>query len=76
MRRGLFASAWLGSQAFMNAAAFNANIGAWNTASVSNMYQVWLFVACTKRCACCVGARAHAARGSLRERVARLAGIL
>ncbi len=31
---------WLGAQAFYSAAAFNANIGAWNTASVSNMYAV------------------------------------
>jgi surface protein len=28
---------WLGSQAFAFALAFNANIGTWNTASVSNM---------------------------------------
>jgi hypothetical protein len=37
-------SAWtacgLGAQAFRSAAAFNANIGAWNTASVSNLYEV------------------------------------
>jgi hypothetical protein len=37
-------SAWtacgLGAQAFRSAAAFNANIGAWNTASVSNMVSV------------------------------------
>jgi hypothetical protein len=31
---------WLGSQAFQEAKAFNANIGAWNTASVSNMQSV------------------------------------
>jgi hypothetical protein len=31
---------WLGSQAFAVAIAFNANIGAWNTASVSNMQEV------------------------------------
>ena len=31
---------WLGAQAFWSASAFNANIGAWNTASVSNMAQV------------------------------------
>jgi hypothetical protein len=30
----------LGSQAFLGAKAFNANIGAWNTASVSNMFWV------------------------------------
>ncbi len=28
---------WFGAQAFWQAKAFNANIGAWNTASVSNM---------------------------------------
>ena len=28
---------WLGSQAFSFAAAFNANIGAWNTASMTSM---------------------------------------
>jgi surface protein len=37
-------SAWtacgLGAQAFGSASAFNANIGAWNTASVSNMASV------------------------------------
>ena len=31
---------WLGAQAFSSAKAFNANIGAWNTASVSNMASV------------------------------------
>ncbi len=31
---------WFGSQAFYQATAFNANIGAWNTASVSSMLQV------------------------------------
>ncbi len=30
----------LGSQAFASATAFNANIGAWNTARVSNMFWV------------------------------------
>ncbi len=40
MRRGLFASAWLASQAFMNAAAFNANIGAWNTARMTRLQSV------------------------------------
>ncbi len=37
-------SAWtacgLGAQAFFGASAFNANIGAWNTALVSNMHEV------------------------------------
>jgi hypothetical protein len=40
MRLGLFESAWLGSQAFEGAAAFNANIGAWNTASMTTMASV------------------------------------
>jgi hypothetical protein len=31
---------WLGSQAFQSASAFNANIGAWNTASVTSLYDV------------------------------------
>jgi surface protein len=31
---------WLGSQAFSSASAFNANIGAWNTASVTNLRDV------------------------------------
>jgi surface protein len=31
---------WLGSQAFYSASAFNADIGAWNTASVSTMANV------------------------------------
>ncbi len=31
---------WLGSQAFGSASAFNANIGAWNTAAVTTLYQV------------------------------------
>ena len=31
---------WLGAQAFYEAYAFNANIGAWNTASVSTLYVV------------------------------------
>ena len=37
-------SAWtacgFGAQAFYSASAFNANIGAWNTARVANMYSV------------------------------------
>jgi hypothetical protein len=40
MRRGLFESAWLGSQAFYSATAFNANIGAWNTASMTTIAYV------------------------------------
>ena len=31
---------WLGSQAFTGAWAFNANIGAWNTATVKSLYYV------------------------------------
>ena len=31
---------WLGAQAFRSASAFNADIGAWNTASVSNLIAV------------------------------------
>ena len=31
---------WLGAQAFYSASAFNADIGAWNTASVSNLDSV------------------------------------
>jgi hypothetical protein len=47
MRRGLFASVWFGSQAFYDAKAFNANIGAWNTAAISNMASVCLVaIAC------------------------------
>ncbi len=40
MRRGLFESVWLGSQAFYDAKDFNANIGAWNTASMETMSDV------------------------------------
>ena len=28
---------WLGAQAFYSASAFNANIGAWNTAAVTDL---------------------------------------
>ena len=31
---------WLGVQAFASASAFNANIGAWNTARVTTLYPV------------------------------------
>ena len=31
---------WLGSQAFKSASAFNANIGAWNTARVTSLAEV------------------------------------
>ncbi len=47
---------WFGSQAFREASAFNANIGAWNTASVSNMQSV---------CAA-LSARAARQRGGMR----------
>jgi hypothetical protein len=36
----LFESVWLGPQAFYEAKAFNANIGAWNTARIANMAYV------------------------------------
>ncbi len=36
-----------GSQVFSKALAFNANIGAWNTARVATMWQV--FAACVRR---------------------------
>ncbi len=39
---------WLDPQAFAVASAFNANIGAWNTASVTNMFQVR--AACSAGC--------------------------
>ena len=48
---------WLGAQAFHRASAFNANIGAWNTASVSNMALV------------CAAFSARAARHRGRPRV-------
>ena len=40
MRRGLFESVPLGPQACNEAAMFNANIGAWNTASMTTMATV------------------------------------
>jgi surface protein len=40
MGRVLYASVPLGSQAFSSASAFNADIGAWNTASVTSMASV------------------------------------
>ncbi len=40
MRTGLFASVWLGSQAFNYALAFNANIAAWNTAAMTTIASV------------------------------------
>jgi hypothetical protein len=44
----LFESAWIGSQAFSGANAFNANIGAWNTASVANMIYVCPLCLCLR----------------------------
>jgi surface protein len=40
MQCGLFESVWLGPQAFYGASAFNENIGAWNTASMTTMASV------------------------------------
>ena len=40
VERKLFESVWLGPQAFYQATAFNANIGAWNTASMKTMASV------------------------------------
>ncbi len=48
MRRRLFESVWLGLQAFYGATAFNANIGAWNTASIANM--AYVCALCTSLC--------------------------
>ena len=56
-----FPSAWtacgFGAQAFYSASAFNANIGAWNTASVTTLYAV------------CAAFSARAARHRGRPRV-------
>ncbi len=50
-------SAWtacgLGAQAFQYASAFNADIGAWNTASVSNMYGVCAASSARRRATAC-----------------------
>ncbi len=40
---------WLGSQAFYVASAFNADIGAWNTAAVSNMLGVCAALSARRR---------------------------
>ena len=48
---------WLGAQAFYSASAFNANIGAWNTASVTSLNEV------------CAAFSARAARHRGRPRV-------
>ncbi len=50
----------LGSQAFSSAAAFNANIGAWNTASVTTLFAV------------CAGFPAWAARQCKRDTLGRV----
>jgi hypothetical protein len=44
----LFESVWLGSQAFFLARVFNANIGAWNTASMTTM--AYVCALCTSLC--------------------------
>jgi hypothetical protein len=47
MRRGLFESVWLGSQAFFGAETFDQNIGAWNTAkmtAIDNVGALCLFL--------------------------------
>ncbi len=41
----------VGSQAFQSASAFNANIGAWNTASVTTFYYVSAFSAVARNAA-------------------------
>jgi hypothetical protein len=59
--RKLFGSVWLGSQAFFSATAFNANIAAWNTASMTSIASVCLHChrlsvrgVCMRRCAACL----------------------
>ena len=47
------ASAWLGPQAFNFASAFNANIGAWNTASMTSMSYVCALNAIASVCGVC-----------------------
>ena len=50
---------WLGLQAFYKASAFNADIGAWNTASITFLYQV------------CTAFSARAARHRRRDNLGR-----
>jgi hypothetical protein len=57
MRRGLFASVPLGSQVFYEAKAFNANIGAWNTASIANMVSVCALIAIASICEVCASCK-------------------
>jgi hypothetical protein len=51
---------WLGAQAFYDATKFNANIGAWNTASVLDMQSV------------CAASPARAARHRRRDALGRV----
>jgi hypothetical protein len=77
MWRGLSKSAWLGSQAFSGATAFNANIGAWNTARIAKLASVsphchrlhgWRTGCCLGVCRprCCLDA--HSCRAGTRRR--------
>ncbi len=52
-----FESVWLGLQAFFKATAFNADIGAWNTARMTDMSSVCPHCHCV---ACMGGLRASA----------------
>jgi hypothetical protein len=56
---------WLGSQAFGFASAFNANIGAWNTASLSSMQLVCAALSASGRGATAGGT--HSAGSSMRR---------
>jgi surface protein len=52
MQRRLFESAWLGSQAFEGAAAFNQNLAAWNVLCVTTYFSAFTGVGladCIKR---------------------------
>ena len=51
---------WLGAQAFYSAAAFKANIGAWNTARVTDLFNV------------CAALPARAARHRRRDALGRV----
>ena len=50
---GSLGSVWLGSQAFSGATAFNANIGAWNTAAMTTMASVCALNAIASVCEVC-----------------------
>ncbi len=41
----------VGKQTFYDASAFNANIGAWNTAAVTTMYEVYAVSAAVRNAA-------------------------